>query len=1120
MATKIILQCIDKTLEPVSLPKLTSGGKKDIRLEVQFDESWDGYVGKTATFYRDKALVHHATMASNSCEVPWSVIFDPGVVYVGVFGVNNNVLKTTEVLPLDICQGAIPGPSSAEPIPDIYQQLLNAYGKMHAEQSVANARIDQLVAGGTVDNAELLDVRVAGDGSTYASAGAAVRANHADLKGLVGAGLVQPYNLLDPFTCKKDTGLSSAAGAETTAVGQWCTDFFPVEAGMIAYSTKDIYKLIGYDANMAYVSNYSYGATVPAGVAYMRAVYQDTVVPFEDRFGVTISHFGVFPRPIFAFKGTDLSEAFVLRQIERSTFTADDFVVAGLAQKTNATTGKDFLILTIGGSRLVTPYPVRLLKGATLNAGKHLMRVYQCDKERYWLAGNGANVSTFMADEDMYAIISIAHETNVPLTNALIADILADLSIVRLDAAANAPESFGEYLFDIPLSGVTYMSDHTFINDQLYVLNASSDDHNEYATVNVYDVDHDIGSAVLVRTFKHNLGHGNSIDYCAGNGCLILGNGSGDSSLPGEIYILPDAANRETWEYDDCLKINVAHEGWGIKTNVVWGEHNNGEYNIAYVITNNNANVRKIMLTKRNGLFTGSYTVLGEWATEPIDVNQGTVYRDGKLYIALGHSQVWALVYTLNPDGTITVKQLKDVFYDSKGATLSAPFAEGITIENGFTYFGVSDGRVLVYGTKAPKSTLDIEGEVPDDVMLRRHYDTNNSGVVDDAEKLGGKAPGYYAAADHVHTAGEVEGYDGLIVKKGNPVQAELKGGRGITAVATLTPQQQGSGDPSPDNIRPFIGYDKLGLNHVGKNLCNISPFLSAWATENADMLSLLNTLAPGTYTVSVVFEMQNPERASATDKCGLFLYPYGERVFVEWGSVSVGTTRRVACTFNVTADNAGKFTAAYFYGCGDDGIGYTGYATVKDVQLEINTTATHFAPYQSKLHTVQIGQTICGGRFDWLAGKLTDGIPPIEFDGDEVVSTDGGGIFATSAFGEASAAYGEMWCSHYAVVHDYDTFMSTDMSVCVWASGQIRIHDSRFNSVSEINAEIAAQSAAGTPVQIAYKLATPIEIQLTGAGVIEALEGVNTVYGDGDLEVTLNHDRLLTLMWPKLMAE
>ena len=48
----------------------------------------------------------------------------------------------------------------------------------------------------------------------------------------------------------------------------------------------------------------------------------------------------------------------------------------------------------------------------------------------------------------------------------------------------------------------------------------------------------------------------------------------------------------------------------------------------------------------------------------------------------------------------------------------------------------------------------------------------------------------------------------------------------------------------------------------------------------------------------------------------------------------------------------------------------------------------------------------------------------------------------------------------------------------------------------------LAAQHAAGTPVQIAYKLAEPIEIQLTPSEII-ALPGVITLYGDGTIAVT-----------------
>ena len=58
-----------------------------------------------------------------------------------------------------------------------------------------------------------------------------------------------------------------------------------------------------------------------------------------------------------------------------------------------------------------------------------------------------------------------------------------------------------------------------------------------------------------------------------------------------------------------------------------------------------------------------------------------------------------------------------------------------------------------------------------------------------------------------------------------------------------------------------------------------------------------------------------------------------------------------------------------------------------------------------------------------------------------------------------------------------------------------------------------AAQAAAGTPVTIAYALATPTQFQATGSAPIPALPGVNTVYSDADsVTVTGRADPIHTI--------
>ena len=55
------------------------------------------------------------------------------------------------------------------------------------------------------------------------------------------------------------------------------------------------------------------------------------------------------------------------------------------------------------------------------------------------------------------------------------------------------------------------------------------------------------------------------------------------------------------------------------------------------------------------------------------------------------------------------------------------------------------------------------------------------------------------------------------------------------------------------------------------------------------------------------------------------------------------------------------------------------------------------------------------------------------------------------------------------------------------------------FQNADALNDYLAAQYAAGTPVQLCYKLATPTPFTATGAQPIPALAGVNTVLTEAD---------------------
>lgn len=186
MYTTITARVIDQTLQITNIPKLASGGENDVRVEVSFDSLWSGF-GKTAIFYRKENKVYHVVMVNDTCLIPREVLAEPGKLYFGILGTSGATVRTTEVVTFNVVQGAIIGLGSFEPLPSVYKQVLDAYGKAETAIAAERARIDNIVAnGGTTDDAELVDIRVGIDGTTYGSAGTAVREQTKTLQTNVG----------------------------------------------------------------------------------------------------------------------------------------------------------------------------------------------------------------------------------------------------------------------------------------------------------------------------------------------------------------------------------------------------------------------------------------------------------------------------------------------------------------------------------------------------------------------------------------------------------------------------------------------------------------------------------------------------------------------------------------------------------------------------------------------------------------------------------------------------------------------------------------------------------------------------------------------------------------------
>lgn len=273
-------------------------------------------------------------------------------------------------------------------------------------------------------------------------------------------------------------------------------------------------------------------------------------------------------------------------------------------------------------------------------------------------------------------------------------------------------------------TGITgSFSDMTWVGDKLIGVLSSSDDlTTEAGTLSISIFENGIKEGrTNVFLLKHFWGHCNTIDYNKWNDCLILGNGSGDYNLAGKIIIIPNfssivdvsASSNTPMTLSDvnALVIDCASYSLGSKFNLVWGDDNDKEYNIAYLITatmggegaygGDLEHIRKIVLRKGEDVgaygsvvsndtpFNGTFDIVEEYSqiTDGYDnCDQGTCYYNGELLACIGHNGLWYWRMRLG-NGKVYRKNYKQVAYHSNmGATYGN--ASGICIKDGYLFIG------------------------------------------------------------------------------------------------------------------------------------------------------------------------------------------------------------------------------------------------------------------------------------------------------------------------------------------------------------------------------------------------------------------------------------------------
>ena len=172
------------------------------------------------------------------------------------------------------------------------------------------------------------------------------------------------------------------------------------------------------------------------------------------------------------------------------------------------------------------------------------------------------------------------------------------------------------------------------------------------------------------------------------------------------------------------------------------------------------------------------------------------------------------------------------------------------------------------------------------------------------------------------------------------------------------------------------------------------------------------------------------------------------------------------------------------------------------------STPPTAYTPYHGDTLALALPSTVYGGTVDAVTGEGEHKWGLITFDGSEAWTI--GGLAAdkrdwyyaspkiVDAINEMPKSGNEI-CSHYP---HYDVSNNNTGKGCalVWGTFRVRWGDIIPENTDAWKSYLAAQAAAGTPVQVAYKLATPTPFTATGNAEIMPIPGeTNTVITDAD---------------------
>ena len=324
--------------------------------------------------------------------------------------------------------------------------------------------------------------------------------------------------------------------------------------------------------------------------------------------------------------------------------------------------------------------------------------------------------------------------------------------------------------------------------------------------------------------------------------------------------------------------------------------------------------------------------------------------------------------------------------------------------------------------------------------------------------------------------------------ESGNPVVCYPVAGYALGVKASWEPVQEGSGTPSPENIRPIKGRDSVKVERCGENLLDEARFPIIKTQNNIKTTSEI-TLPAGTYTVCVL-------------------------------STASGVYARGADVDHTYDSNKHTFTLARQTAITLDSYWSNGRPeNDENIWLVEGNEWRPYTPYIGQTTPLTLPETVYGGEVDAVTGEGQKVWKSVALDGTENWNTWGVNKNNTNVTGfftydindyfNDGSDINKILCS--TMSNEENIWGGKNMGVglansveskyliyCVTTNTLPDTTDDK-KAIASFKTFLANLYAAGTPVQVAYKLATQTPFTATGAQPMPALAGANTVLTDAD---------------------